>query len=131
MATALFNVLPAPVVEHVLSFVPKDQPEIFSLDGSTQIFNKKHYVTYGGCPEGGFVYLTACRKPGWYRWHREWCTKPQYTRVTKGQAAFLINADGSEEIAVIPEDYDYDDLYDLAEMVVIADAAFMEELEGN
>jgi hypothetical protein len=130
MAIALMNSFDANIIQNVLAFVPKDEPEIYSIYGATQIFNKKHYITYGGGPEGGFVYITASRKPGWYRWHRDWYKKPQYTRVTKGQVAFLINADGSEEIAVIPEGYDDEDLFDLAETVIIADADYMEELEG-
>ena len=66
MATALLNVLPAPVVFNVLDFVPIDRD---SLYGTTTIDGVKHYVTYGGGPEGGYVFLP---RQGLHKWHRDW-----------------------------------------------------------
>lgn len=133
MATALLNVLPAPVVEHVLAFVPIDRD---NLCGTTTIDGVKHFVTYGGGPEGGYVYLPGKGEPlasgasgqGWHKWRRDWYQEAIYNKVEHGQVAFLINADGSEEIAVIPFDWG-DEAYDLAETVIFADDAFMEEFD--
>ena len=83
MATALLNVLPAPVVEHVLAFVPIDRD---SLYGTTTIDGIKHCVTYGGGPEGGYVYLPG---QGWHKWHRDLYKEASYTKVEHGQVAFL------------------------------------------
>ncbi len=48
--------------------------------GSAKIYKSKHLVTYGGGPEGGYVYFYKERDPGWYRWHRTWFQPPTYTR---------------------------------------------------
>ena len=122
MATALLNVLPAPVVDNVLAFVPIDRD---SLYGTATIDGVKHCVTYGGGPEGGYVYLP---RQGWCKWHREWFQRPSYTKVQHGEVAFLLNADGSEGIAVIPFDWG-DEAYDLAETVITADDAFVQEFD--
>ena len=52
MVTALLNVLPAPVVLNIASFVPIDRD---SLYGTTTIDGVKHFVTFGGGPEGGYA----------------------------------------------------------------------------
>ena len=128
MAVALLNVFDANVVFNILAMVPPDEPEISTLYGVTQIFGSKHYVTYGGGPEGGFVYLPRSRKPGWYKWHRDWFQKPRYTYIEKGQVAFLIQPDGSEEMAILPANWENTvDLEELAEIVIVADEGFMEE----
>ena len=128
MSAALLNVFDSCVVFNILSLVPPDVPEVSSLYGTTEIYKTKHYVTYGGGPEGGFVYFASPRKSGWYKWHRDWSKKPAYTKVDKGQVAFLVNADGSEQIAVLPGNWERTvDLDELAETVIIADDAFMQE----
>ena len=128
MACALLNCFDENVVFNILSLAPPDEPEISTLYGVTEIFGSKHYVTYGGGPEGGLVYLPRSRKPGWYKWHRDWFQKPKYSKVEKGQVAFLIQSDGSEEIAILPDGWENNaDVDDLAEIVIIADEAFMEE----
>ena len=67
-------------------------------------------------------------EPGWYRWHRESLCKAEYTKIEKGQVAFLIHEDGTEQIGVLPDNWDEVlDLDELAETVIIADDAFMQE----
>ena len=128
MVVALLNCFDQNVVSNILSMVPPDEPEISTLYGVTEIYGSKHYVTYGGGPEGGFVYLPRSRKPGWYKWHRDWFQKPKYTCTSRGQVAFLVQSDGSEEIAILPENWENTvSLDDLAETVIITDDAFMEE----
>ena len=119
----MLNALPTPVVLNVAAFVPIDRD---SLYGNTTIDGVKHFVTYGGGPEGGYVYFPG---QGWKKWHRDWFQEASYAKVQHGQVAFLINADGSEEIAVIPFDWGDEATYDLAETVIIADDAFMEEFD--
>ena len=127
MAVAFLNLFDANVVQNIMAYVPLNL-DFYPLYGTTTIYRTKHYVTYGGGPEGGFVYFASSRKPGWYKWHRDWFQKPTYERVEKGQVAFLINADGSEEIGVLPEGWEETvDTDDLAEMVIIADDAYMQE----
>ena len=51
-----------------------------------------------------------------------------YTKVVDGQVAFLIHADGSEKIAILPDKWETEvDLEALAETVIIADDCFMQE----
>jgi hypothetical protein len=89
-------------------------------------------VTYGGGPEKGFVYFTNPRKSGWCKWLRNWFTQPVYTRVDEGQVVFLVNADGSEQIAVLPSNWERTvDLDELTETVIIADDAFRQEIAGS
>ena len=79
------------------------------------------------------MYFDSPRKPGWYKWHRDWFKKPAYAKVEKGQVAFLVNADGSERITILPDSWDTTvDLDTLAETVIIADDGFMQSLpEGS
>ncbi len=51
--------------------------------GIVNIYKSKHIVTYGGGPEGGYVYKE--RDPGWYRWRRTWFQSPAYTKMLTGQ----------------------------------------------
>ena len=108
MKTALQNIFDAPVVLNILSFVPVDDFQIETLYGFTHIYWAKHYITYCGGPEGGFVYFTSprCRRGGWYRWNREWFTQAVYTKVEQGQVAFLMHEGGSEQIAILPDSWE-------------------------
>ena len=135
MSCALKTVFDAHVMSQIMSFVPVDDFQIKTLFGSTTFSGAKHYVTYGGGPEGGFVYFLSRRrgKGGWYRWHRDWFKKAVYTKVVEGQVAFLIQAGGSEQIAILPDSWDTTvNLEALAETVIIADDCFMQgQLEEN
>ena len=139
MNTALKSVFDSNVLANIEAFVPVDNLEIDSLFGFTEIRGFKHYVTYGGGPEGGFVYFARPvyrgRRPerkrlsdGWYRWHRDWFKEAVYTKVEEGQVAFLMHSDGSEQITILPDNWDTEvDLEALAETVIIADHCFMQE----
>ena len=105
--------------------------DISDLYGTAEICRTKHYVTYGGGPEGGFVFFGCAPDPGWYKWHRDWFKKATYAKVEAGQVAFLMHADGSEQIAILPDDWDTTvNLEELAETVLIADDDFMLENES-
>ena len=131
MNTALKSVFDAPVMLNILSFVPLDNFELETLFGFTHISGVKHYITYGGGPEGGFVYF-ASQRPGkfsWFTWHRDWFKEAVYTKVRAGQVAFLMHSDGSEQITILPDKWDTEvDLEALAETVIIADDCFMQDL---
>ncbi len=62
MNTALKIVFDAPVVLHILSFVPVDNFEIEALYGFTEIYGAKHYITYGGGPKEGLC-ISPVRGP--------------------------------------------------------------------
>lgn len=127
MASALLNVFDQHVAEHILAFVPEDrEPEIECVYGSFRIDGVKHIITYGGGPEGGYVYFYEGRERGWYRWHRTWFQEATYTKVDDGQVAFFLNDDGSEYIGVITDNIrSYWE--SLADTVIEADDDFMME----
>ena len=130
MNTALKSVFESGVVNNILAFVPVDNFEIDTLFGFTHIAGVKHYITYGGGPEGGFVYFASQRpgKSSWFTWHRDWFKEAVYTKVKKGQVAFLMHSDGSEHITILPDNWDTEvDLEALAETVIIADDFYMQE----
>ena len=134
MDTALKTVFDAPVMLNILSFVPLDNFEIETLFGFTHIEGVKHYITYGGGPESGFVYFTSQRpgKSAWFRWHRDWFKTNVYTKVVEGQVAFLMFADRSKKITILPDTWDTTvDLESLAETVIIADDGFMQDLAAS
>jgi hypothetical protein len=58
MVEVLSQILPEGVVEQIAELIPED-PEIEweTTYGSTVIWRTKHFITYGGGPEGGYVYL--------------------------------------------------------------------------
>ena len=134
MASALINTFDAQDALNILSFVPLDNFPKEDLYGYTEIYGAKHYITYGGGPEGGFVYFASERdsnRGNWYTWDRDWFKKPTYTKVVEGQVAFLIHSDGSEQIAILPDRWETEvNLEALAETVIIADGATLRELEG-
>ena len=133
MNTALKSVFDSGIVNNIFSFAPVDDFEIDTLFGFTHIGGVRHYITYGGGPEGGFVYFTSQRpgKSSWFKWHREWFREAVYTKVVEGQVAFLMHSDGSEQITILPDSWDTTvNLEALAETVIIADDGFMQEQAG-
>ena len=104
MTEVLNLVFPEGIVDLITELVPQD-PEIEweSLYGSTTIYMTKHFITYGGGPDGGYVYFYKEREVGWYSWERNWGTPPVYTKVD-GQIALCFG--DSELIAVVPLDYE-------------------------
>ena len=106
MALALLNVFDEALAQNILDLVPRDPPvEWETLYGSTRIYQTKHYITYGGGPEGGYVYFYREREAGWYKWERDWFKPPTYTKID-GTVAMIIMEDGSERIGVLPENWE-------------------------
>ena len=66
-------------LQEVLKFDPIDWSEPKTLYGFAQIGNhERHYLTYGGGPEGGIIKSYG---DGWYVWHRDWGTRATYTII--------------------------------------------------
>ena len=112
MVEVLNQILPEGVVDQIAELIPED-PEIEwdTTYGSTVIWRTKHFITYGGGPEGGYVYFYRERERGWYKWERGWFQEPTYTKVD-GQVAIWFD-DGVERIAVVPHDYEPDEDEDI------------------
>ena len=130
MNTALRSVFDANVLANIAALVPVDDFEIDTLFGFTHIAGVKHYITYGGGPEGGYVYFGSQRpgKSSWFEWHRDWFKEAFYTKVREGLVAFLMHSDGSEQITILPDNWETEvDLEALAETVIIADNCFTQE----
>jgi hypothetical protein len=57
----------------LLSFDTKhDWLNFQTLYGFTKLGRRRHYLTYGGGPEGGIVKF---RGMGWHVWNRDWGTR--------------------------------------------------------
>ena len=83
----------------------------------------KHFLTYGGGPEGGYVYFYKEREPGWYAWTRDWGTPPTYTKLD----GVLVQKfeDYVEYVSVVP--YDFEPTDEENEEITILDKFVMEE----
>jgi len=95
--------------------------------GSAEIYQTKHIVTYGGGPEGGYVYFYKEREPGWYTWHRDWFTPPTYKKILTGQVAQLFTEDGVEKIGILPANWEELDLLEEGEDLVVLSDEVMQE----
>ena len=124
MVEVLSHVFPEGVVDHIAELIPED-PEIEweEVFGSTVIYKTKHLITFGGGPEGGYVYFYREREAGWYKWERGWFQPPAYTKVD-GQIAIFWD-DGVERIGVVPHDYEPEDGDD----ITIMDDDLMQSLD--
>ena len=74
----------------------------------------KHYLTYGGGPDGGVVYFTNrgyydFRKSGWYVWHRDWGVAATYLKVPDGLDVLYYDNDGAENVKLVTGDYEFGD----------------------
>ena len=67
------------------------------IHGSQVIKRRHHYVTYGGGPEGGFVYSYG----SWHSWNREWFEPPTYTKLD-GE---LVADESGNFLKEVPVDY--------------------------
>ncbi len=95
-----------------------------TLYDKVRLWETSHYITYGGGPEGGYVYFYREREPGWYSWNREWFQEATYTKIDEGQVVFRIDEDGGEFIAVVPDDWEYEQ--DEEEVIIIGDGEEMQ-----
>ena len=130
MSLALLPVLNVELIDRIHDYVPVDPEEIEweTLYGWTMIYQTKHYITYGGGPEGGYVYFFREREPGWYRWSRDWGTEAPYELITSGQVAIRHSPDEDEKIAVLPPDWE-ERGYGIDDDIMIMDSFFMEQQE--
>ena len=100
------------VFKDVLRFDTVDWSEPKTLYGFAHIGNHdRHYLTYGGGPEGGIVKSYG---DGWYVWHRDWGTRATYTRIPDELEIVYKNNDGRETIKMVPCKHGCDD-YELGE----------------
>ena len=125
MTTAFANVFDEAIIRNIQDFIPQRFSGWETLYGKTRIYETDHYITYGGGPEGGYVYFYRERQAGWYQWHRDWNSKPEYRRIETGIVAFRIEEDGCESIAVVPEIWDYEE--EENESIIIGDHETMQE----
>jgi len=92
-----------------------------TLYGLTHIGNhNRHYLTYGGGPEGGIVKSYG---DGWYVWHRNWNERIQYTRIPDAlEIVYRGYDDGHEAIKMVMSKHNYE----LGE-----DEHFLDDLEND
>ena len=102
----MLNLFGESIAQNIQELIPKDPPvEWETQRGTTRIYQTKHYITYGGGPEGGYVYFYREREAGWYKWERDWFKPPSYTKID-GTVAMTIMDDGSERIGALPENWE-------------------------
>ena len=126
MTLAFANVFDDSIVQNIQDFIPEDQPSTDweTLYGKVRIYETDHYITYGGGPEGGYVYFYRERAPGWYYWDRGWFEKPTYAKIDTGQIVFNIDEHGSAFIARVSNNWEYEP--DEDEVIILADDAEMQ-----
>ena len=119
----LMNVFDADVVHNIHDIIPTE-PEVEweNVYGSVKIYETKHTITYGGGPEGGYVYFYREREPGWYAWERKWGEPPSYTRIYS--MLVMRFEDDVEQVAVVPLDFEPTD--EENEEITILDTDLME-----
>jgi hypothetical protein len=124
MVELLRSILPDVLVDRIADLIPR-APDWETVYGAIAIYKTKHYITYGGGPEGGLVYFFRERRAGWYRWERSWGEEPVYTRIEEGQVAWKWS-DDLEYITVVPDDYEPEENED----IMIMGDDYMQEQEG-
>ena len=126
MAQVLRSVFPEELIDHIAALMPEDHRiEWETVYGATLIYRTKHFVTYGGGPEGGYVYFYREREPGWYSWHRDWGTEAKYTKLD-GKLIQTFE-DYVEKVAVVPNDWEPEE--NEAEDITVLDEWVMEREE--
>jgi len=113
MTEVMSQIFPEGVAENIVEFIPEQEDVAWeTVYGSTTIYRTKHIITYGGGPEGGYVYFFRERAPGWYSWHRDWFKEAVYTKLD-GQVLAIWWDDGVERVGVVPLDYEPDEDEDI------------------
>ena len=113
LPSEIVDALPMDIIESILEYAQDtDDIEWEAVCGSTRIYRTNHVLTYGGGPEGGYVYFYKEREAGWYRWERDWGTQPTYTRIDGVLAQKF--EDDIEYVAVVPNDFQYDGEEDIS-----------------
>jgi len=104
------NILPAAIAQHISEYaedVEEEYEEWETIYGCAEIYDVKHFVTYGGGPEGGYVFFQEPLpdiEPGWYRWHRTWFQPPSYTPLEPHETVIYKN-DDCEGVRVVDSSY--------------------------
>ena len=130
MALAFANIFDDSIVQNIQDLIPRRFSDWETLYGKVKIYETDHYITYGGGPEGGYVYFYRERPAGWYTWNREWFGKPEYRKIETGLIVFRLDDDGCETIAWVPDDWEYEEEPD--EIIIIGDNFTMQERDrGN
>ena len=113
MTEVLSQIFPEGVAENIVEFIPEQEDVAWeTVYGSTTTYRTKHFITYGGGPEGGYVYFFRERAPGWYSWHRDWFKEAEYTKLD-GRVLAIWWDDGVERMGVVPLDYEPDEDEDI------------------
>jgi len=119
MAVALLSVIDESIVENFQEIIPPDF-EWVTLYVAERIYQTKYYITYCGGPEGGYVYFYKERAAGWYKWHKDWFREPEYAKLEEGTVvAVIIKEDGSEQIGIVPENWEEEVEFDEGWTVII------------
>ena len=103
------NILPAGVAQLISEYAEDveeeqvEEDEWETLYGCRTIYRVKHFITYGGGPEGGYVFLEEGfpnMDPGWYRWRRA-TGRPTYEPLEPNETViYRSNSDG-EAVRVV------------------------------
>ena len=96
MTLAFANVFDDSILQNIQDYIPQQTIDWEALYGKCRIYQTDHYITYGGGPEGGYVYFYREREAGWYHWHRDWLEKPAYAKIENGIVVARIDEDGCE-----------------------------------
>jgi hypothetical protein len=126
MTLAFANVFDDSILQNIQDFIPEQTIDWQTLYGKCRIYQTDHYITYGGGPEGGYVYFYREREAGWYHWHRGWNGPPEYNKIEDGIVVFRIDEDGCEFVYVAPHMWEYEQ--DDDEVIIIGDD---EEMQGR
>ena len=129
MTLAFANVFDDSIIQNTQDYIPQRFSAWETLYGKCRIYHTDHYITYGGGPEGGYVYFYRERETGWYYWHRNWLGKPEYTKIEEGIVVFRIDEDGCEFVAVVPDMWEYEQ--DEDEVIIIGDDEEMQGRDSN
>jgi hypothetical protein len=71
MTLAFSNMFVDSITQNTQDFLLQRFSDWEPLYGNNRTYETDHYLTYGGGPEGGYVYVSRERDPGWYSWNRE------------------------------------------------------------
>ena len=72
------------------------------------IHGREHFITYGGGPEGGFVYFGENREPGhhgWYSWNQEWGEVVSYENLLNQWLVLRQRAYYQCEVKIVSDGY--------------------------
>ena len=125
MTLAFANVFDDSILQKIQDYIPQQIMLWETLYGKCRIYQTDHFITYGGGPEGGYVYFYREREAGWYSWHRDWFTGTTYIKLDdRLLVVFRIDEDGCEFVAVVSDIWEYEQ--DEDESIIIGDDAEMQ-----